>query len=178
MVTDETSSVEYIFLRVGVPDHNSGWQEERTFSDTGLVPGTEYTYTIIARDAAGNKTNEAPYRSATTLTGVFDNNEPMPWPTIVGTETLGFVGAGGNWFNTVTCTIATDESGTVEYYFDCITINGVDSGWISFADGETPSWTTWVAFNPASRIWRVRAREVIDNVPGLMTPWSDLFEIE
>jgi len=39
-----------------------------TFTDTGLVRGTAYTYTITARDAAGNTSSASTATSVTSLT--------------------------------------------------------------------------------------------------------------
>jgi len=71
-VTDpEGGAVEYLFTETsGNPGGNSsGWQASPTYTDTGLNPNTQYTYTVMARDSA-TPPNESeasfPAASATT----------------------------------------------------------------------------------------------------------------
>jgi len=49
---DPQGPVEYYFTNVTDSNHNSGWQLSTTFTDTGLTPGTTYTYNVRARDSA------------------------------------------------------------------------------------------------------------------------------
>lgn len=44
------NGVEYYFTCVGGDGHDSGWQSGRSYTDTGLSPNSEYTYTVKARD--------------------------------------------------------------------------------------------------------------------------------
>jgi len=37
---DDVSGVEYYFENVTIPDHNSGWQDSPTYTDTSLEPDT------------------------------------------------------------------------------------------------------------------------------------------
>jgi hypothetical protein len=46
----DTSGVEYYFANVTDSNHNSGWQDSRTYTDTGLVNKKTYTYKVKARD--------------------------------------------------------------------------------------------------------------------------------
>ncbi len=59
--TDNTKVVFYQVFRDGIP---IGAQEGRTFTDTGLVNGQTYTYTVIAHDTADN-TSSASSAAAT-----------------------------------------------------------------------------------------------------------------
>jgi len=66
----DVSGVEYYFDETtghsGGSD--SGWQDSTTYTDTGLAPGTTYTYQVKARDKSANQ-NETAYsttQSATT----------------------------------------------------------------------------------------------------------------
>ena len=64
----DLSGVEYYFTCVSGPGNDSGWQDSETYLDTGLTPGTQYTYTVTARDksTAQNSTATSTAESATT----------------------------------------------------------------------------------------------------------------
>ncbi len=65
--TDDYYDVQYYFSNLTVPDHNSGWQSETYYVDTGLDPNTEYTYQVKARDLSENL-NETAYSTAESAT--------------------------------------------------------------------------------------------------------------
>jgi alpha-galactosidase len=66
----DPSGVEYYFTETtGNPGgSDSGWQDSAAYTDTGLDPDTQYTYTVKARDksAAQNETAPSSTASATT----------------------------------------------------------------------------------------------------------------
>lgn len=68
VASDETSSVQYNFRCVagGSGCSNSGWQASNSHAATGLAPDTSYTFTVSARDLAGNETAPSSPQSATT----------------------------------------------------------------------------------------------------------------
>ena len=48
--------VEYYFENVTIADHNSGWQDSPTYTDSGgLTAGVEYGYKVKARDTSANR---------------------------------------------------------------------------------------------------------------------------
>ena len=63
-------SVEYYFACLEDETHDSGWQDSPIYTDTGLSPGTQYTYTVTARDKSPvqNMTGNSEEASATTDT--------------------------------------------------------------------------------------------------------------
>lgn len=63
--TDNVAVTGYQVFRNGA---QVGTPTTTTFSDTGLSPGTSYTYTVRARDAAANLSGQSAPASATTLT--------------------------------------------------------------------------------------------------------------
>jgi chitodextrinase len=77
---DTENSVEYHFTNTSGGGHNSGWQAGTFYEDSGLVPETQYTYTVTARDTSGNCNLTAPSLalSATTLN---DFDPPAPATT-------------------------------------------------------------------------------------------------
>ena len=155
----DASGVEYFFDCLTTGGHDSGWQNGTTYVDSGLTADTTYSYRVMARDESANQ-NATGYSS--TLSATTDslppvdttapNPDPMTWasiPTATGTSSI-----------TMTATTATDLSG-VEYYFDCLTAGGHDSGW--------QSGTTWVdtGLAPDSTYsYRVMARDLSPNQNG------------
>ncbi len=81
--TDD-SGVEYYFTNITDPNHDSGWQDSNTYTDTSLVNNTTYTYKVKACDMSLNHnrtadSNEASattlrYNCASTLLSDFDGN--------------------------------------------------------------------------------------------------------
>ncbi len=65
----DTSGVEYYFTNITDQNHNSGWQDSNTYTDTNLVNNTTYTYKVRARDKSvnNNETADSNQASATTL---------------------------------------------------------------------------------------------------------------
>ena len=68
--SDASGPVEYYFAETsGNPGgDDSGWQLSPTYTDSGLAPHTEYTYTVKMRDSATlpNEGDESEAASATT----------------------------------------------------------------------------------------------------------------
>jgi hypothetical protein len=64
----DVSGVEYYFACAMGGGHDSGWQSEPTYTDTGLNPATVYGYTVIARDLSTqlNQTRVSETYAATT----------------------------------------------------------------------------------------------------------------
>ena len=53
--SDVISSVQYYFECVEGPGNDSGWVDSPVYYDTGLAPGSNYSYTVIARDTSVSK---------------------------------------------------------------------------------------------------------------------------
>ena len=51
----DPSGVEYYFDCTDGGGHDSDWQDSETYEDTGLSPGTTYTYQVKARDKSANQ---------------------------------------------------------------------------------------------------------------------------
>lgn len=72
----DPSGVEYYFTCTAGGGHDSSWQDSTTYADTGLIPSTQYSYTVVARDKSDNQnaTNPSSGASATTDAPPPDND--------------------------------------------------------------------------------------------------------
>lgn len=66
---DDFHGVLYYFTCVAGGGHDSGWQADTFYEDTGLTPGKHYTYTVTARDTSvdRNMTGTSSAERATTI---------------------------------------------------------------------------------------------------------------
>jgi hypothetical protein len=77
--TDNLNDVEYYFTCTAGGGNDSDWQTGTSYEDTGLVPETQYTYTVKARDTSSNQ-NETAASSALSATTDADSYPPAPDP--------------------------------------------------------------------------------------------------
>lgn len=153
-------NVEYYFERVPLGDPCSGWQDSPIWVDTDVIKGTRYGYRVRTRDELGNvgEWSEIGYA------GEDDVTPPAPEPYIDYNEP-------NITSIMMTSRIAGDDSGDeyVEYYFDTNTPGAHDSDWLSFALGETPTYTDVNLLPDTEYAYRVKARDRYNNE----TSWSD-----
>ncbi len=86
----DPSGVEYYFDETSgnAGGSDSGWQDSRSYEDTGLSPNTTYTYKVKTRDKSSNQ-NEGSYsgsRSATT--DLIDDEKQLTHITISGSTAV------------------------------------------------------------------------------------------
>jgi hypothetical protein len=134
--------VEYYFDCITPGGHDSGWQDSRDYTDTGITIGNGYGYRVRARDRFGNVTEW----SEPGYSGI-DTEPPAPAPYI---ETID---ANSPTTVTMVATVAYDYSG-VEYYFENTRGNGHDSGW-----QDEPNFTDVNLAPDTDYGYRVRARD-------------------
>jgi len=135
--------VEYYFECAFGDCHDSGWQENRAYTDTGLAYGVEYGYRVKARDGVGNETEWSPIRYA----GGADTTPPAPAPYIES------IGPNSPTSISMIATIPYDDSG-VEYYFESTSVGGHDSGW-----QDDPNYTDIDLDPNTTYSYRVKARD-------------------
>jgi autotransporter-associated beta strand protein len=149
----DANGVQYFFDETsGNPGGSaSGWQDSPVYTDTGLNPDTEYTYTVQARDKSVNNNPNTVSDPASATTFPPDTNPPpTPGFSVAPNATSSSV-------ITMTATTVTDpEGGSVEYFFDETSGNpgGTDSGWQS-----SPTYTD-SGLNPNTQYtYTVKARD-------------------
>jgi hypothetical protein len=81
----DASAVQYYFTETtGNPGAtSSGWQNSPVYTDSGLTPGTSYTYTVKARDMSSNETTASAPASATTDP---ETNVSRVWNVNIGNQ--------------------------------------------------------------------------------------------
>lgn len=148
----DASGVEYYFENITDPNHDSNWRDTTTYTDDDLLPGTTYTYAVIARDKSfwQNETALSASESATTdPDGTAPAPDPMTWaspPEMVNSSTI-----------TMTATTATDDSG-VEYYFENTTDPNHDLGW-----RDSPVYTDTDLLPSTTYTYTVTARDLSES---------------
>ena len=173
----DDSDVEYFFENRGGGGHDSGWQDDPNYTDPNLVPNTEYTYRVKARDKSSNQNETAWSQEVTVFTQVAPDliaptPNPMEWdPTqdpngFDGTPREIQVDPNSQWGYgaTMTAVVAVDAGGgPVEYFFECVTHSGFNSGWMA-----ANTYTVILGRPGQGHIFRVRARDQYGN----MTAWT------
>jgi len=119
------SGVEYFFDCVTVGGHDSTWQTSPTYTDTGLQPSTQHSYRVKARDQGWQQETDWSVQKSAVTHPAPDITPPSPNPL---TWALAPHAIGESSIFMIAST-ATDASGSVQYYFDCQTVGGHDSGW-------------------------------------------------
>ena len=146
-VRDDLYDVEYYFTNT-VRGTSSGWQDSRTWSETGLDYNTTYTYRVKARDKSPNQNESTTWSSLNVTTPTHDLDPPSPDPvTWDAVPTVGDYG-----IITMTANAVTDVSG-FEYYFENIT-KATNTGW-----QDSTTWTDGVLDPATLYTYRVKARD-------------------
>ncbi|MGE5294370.1 MAG: nitrous oxide reductase family maturation protein NosD [Solirubrobacterales bacterium] len=123
----DESGVEYQFDCTSHPDQSSDWQDSAAYEATGLAPGY-YKFRVRARDKSVNS-NATEWSKEVVVDLLAPTPNPMTWAS----EPREYHSGAGTFEYSVkmTATEATDDSGEVEYFFQCTTESGFNSGWQS-----------------------------------------------
>ncbi len=138
----DDSGVEYYFACKGGGGHHSGWQDDPSYTDTGLEPNMSYSYTVTARDKSPqrNSTSTSVALSASTSEAVTEPYLVMSKPVYaIGEEiVVHFVDPPGKewgWIGIFSPPSAADASpgdGIQFQYFDASPGGGESSGTLTF----------------------------------------------
>ena len=149
--TDDTRVVFYQVFRDGVP---IGAQEARTLTDTGLVNGTTYTYTVVAHDAADNVS-----LASTAQATPADTTPPSVPANLVATP--------GDAQVSLTWTDSTDNVAVTAYHV----FRSVNGGpYTQIAAPMTPYYLDGGRTNGVALSYRVEAVDAAGNVSAQTAP--------
>lgn len=90
--------------------------------------------------------------------------EPNPMQWADGGEPKEIGDPPFDFYATMTAEIATDPSGGIQYYFDCLDGSGFDSGWQG-----SPSYTVYIGTSGQGLRFRVKARDIRGNETAYST---------
>ena len=148
--SDNTSVANYVVKRNGTP---VGQPVTTNYSDVGLTAQTTYSYTVQAKDAAGNLSPESSPITITTPAAPVDAVAPI---VAISSPTTGAT-IGGTVAVTAT---ASDNTGVVGVQFK---VDGVDLG---IEDNASPYGVNWdtTALNTGSHTLSAVARDAAGNL--------------
>jgi hypothetical protein len=157
----DDSGVEYQFECTSHPVYSSGWQDAVSYEAAGLPKGY-YKFRVRARDKSRNH-NITNWSAEVAVDLLAPTPDPMTWTTEpkevrIGTGTF-------DYYAKMTAAEATDDSGKVEYYFQCTTESGFDSGWQKSRD-----YSVKVGRSGQRHRFRVKARDLSPSYNE--TAWS------
>jgi hypothetical protein len=156
--TSSVAGIQYLFENI-TTGTNSGWQSAATWTDSGLTSGQNYSFRVKARDA---DLTESAWSAAASATVPADTSPPSPDPMAFSSPPT----ADGYFSITMTATTASDINGA-EYFFECVSGGGHDSGW-----QDSPVYTDTGLTPNTEYGYRVRARD--KSAAGNMTGFSAL----
>jgi len=158
------SSVEYKFERVG--GGGSGWQSSAVYTETGLAKQTQYCYRVKARNT-GNSRETAWSDARCATTPCDDSISPyFPYPPGYWEFEPCECKHGSSemtWYAEMTAGEAQDDSGYVEYFFECVDDGSKSSGW-----RVCRHWEILLGRSNQGFSFRVKARDACHNE----TAWS------
>ncbi|MGN6552733.1 MAG: LamG-like jellyroll fold domain-containing protein, partial [Verrucomicrobiota bacterium] len=127
---DSDETVMYKFTRFGT-SITSGWTSSRNWTDTNLTSGSSYTYTLQVKDSRGNTTTTTTSASAIArddTAPALDTDFRLQWATYPYTQ-----------LDKTVRMYARDQLETaVDYYYECVEMPSINSGWTNNKVWVTP----------------------------------------
>ncbi|MCF7954780.1 MAG: DUF6288 domain-containing protein [Phycisphaerae bacterium] len=164
--SDLTGPVEYLFTETSgnAGGTSSDWQTNPTYTDTGLLPETVYTYTVTMRDGLGYTGTASAAASASTMSYI-DIFPPTPNPATFAVAPM----TSSATSISMVATTGSDINGPVEYLFTETSGNpgGASSGWQTSESYTDTGLTTGMAYT-----YTVTMRDSIGNVGAASAPVS------
>ncbi len=150
----DESGVEYYFECTSSPAYSSGWQDSPIYEAKSVPRGT-YGFVVRARDKSPNHntTGDSP---EVTLDLAAPTPDPMQWQSPPD-EVYGGGGTFDYWA-VMTAVEASDPDGGVQYFFQCTTESGFNSGW-----QDSPTYQVRLGRSGQLHRFRVKARDTYGN---------------
>ncbi len=167
-IAGDGGEVEYEFDETTGKGNNSGWIGTWSYTDTGLSDRTQYCYRVRARNKGNGEVTD--WSTVGCVTTPCDDSTPPVFPYPPGYWEFApcecrHSSSNMNWWAEMTAAEATDDSGYVEYYFECKTDGSKSRGW-------SPVRCHIVFLMRADQgfSFRVKARDACDNETA-WSPW-------
>lgn len=150
----DESGVEYFFECTSNPAYSSGWRDSPIYEAKSLPKGV-YSFVVRARDKSPNHntTGDSPQ---VTVDLAAPTPDPMKWQS----PPKEVYGGGGtfDFWAVMTAVQASDPAGGVQYFFQCTTESGFNSGW-----QDSPTYQVRVGRSGQLHRFRVKARDSFGN---------------
>ncbi|UCG49720.1 MAG: hypothetical protein JSU94_08040, partial [Phycisphaerales bacterium] len=151
----DESGVEYYLECTSNPAYSSDWQDSPIYEAESLPKGV-YSFVARARDKSPNH-NTTGNSPEVTLDLAAPTPDPMQWQ-FPPDEVYGGSGAFNDFWAVMTAVQASDPAGGVQYFFQCTTQSGFNSGW-----QDSPTYQVLLGRSGQGHRFRVKARDKFGN---------------
>ncbi|KPK43066.1 MAG: hypothetical protein AMJ65_06905 [Phycisphaerae bacterium SG8_4] len=152
--SSDESGVEYYFECTSNPAFSSGWQDSPVYEAVSLPKGL-YSFVVRARDKSPNR-NVTADSTEVTLDLSPPTPDPMQWQ--LPPDEVYHGGGSFDYWAEMTAAEAADPSGTVQYFFQCTTQSGFNSGW-----QDSRYFQVQLGRSGQGHRFRVKARDIYGN---------------
>jgi hypothetical protein len=150
----DESGVEYYFECTSNAAYSSGWQDSAIYEAKSLPKG-QYSFVARTRDKSPNR-NTSGDSPEVTVDLAAPTPDPMQWQS-PPEEVYGGGGTFDFWA-VMTAVQASDPAGGVQYFFQCTTESGFNSGW-----QDSPTYQVQLGRRGQGHRFRVKARDSFGN---------------
>ncbi|MCK5616675.1 hypothetical protein KAR91_83210, partial [Candidatus Pacearchaeota archaeon] len=153
----DVSGVEYFFDCIEDDLYDSGWQDSPSYTATGVEEFEYYTFEIKVRDKSLFK-NSAVYLNSSYQEQSLDETSPEIPVNTWEIDANPQADTGTGYITMTASTVTDDNNGPVEYWFECVEDNSINSGWVS-----DPSYTFTSLDTSTHYTFVVKARDEFGN---------------
>lgn len=150
----DESGVEYYFECTSNAAYSSGWQDSHAYEVVSLPKGV-YSFVVRTRDKSPNRNTTGDSPEVT-----LDLNPPTPNPMRWESQPRAVYHGGGtfDFWAEMTAVEAADPAGGVQYFFQCTTQSGFNSGW-----QNSRTYQVRLGRSGQAQRFRVKARDSFGN---------------
>jgi len=153
-IATDYSGVEYYFECTSNPAYSGQWQDSPAYRRDNLPNGYQ-SFVVRVRDKSPSRNTTGDSAEVTV-----DLQPPTPNPMRWESEPAEVYHGGGtfDYWAEMTAAEATDPAGDVQYYFECTTESGFNSGWRS-----SRTYNVKIGRSGQGQRFRVKARDIYGN---------------